>query len=159
MAKEIERKFLLKNDNWRLDAEKQKVKPSYFKQIYLTNEPWGVVRLRQIKNPEYSQAFITIKTRSNTISRDEYEYEIPYEDATEMFSKFEHENGIEKNRYCIEYKGKIFEIDEFLGANQGLVVAELELESIDQNFEAPEWLGEEVSKISKYFNSELAKKK
>ncbi len=159
MAKEIERKFLLKNEDWRIDAKKQNVEPAYIRQIYLTNEPWGVVRLRQKKKNGESKAFLAIKTRSKTISRDEYEYEIPWNDANEMFSNLEHEAGIEKNRYCIEYKGHIFEIDEFLGTNLGLIVAELELNSEDEIFEAPSWLGEEVSKISKYFNSELAKKK
>ncbi len=155
MPKEIERKFLLKDDSWREIVKERNIKGIKLKQTYLQNAEWGVVRLRLADE----KAYLTIKTRSKTISRDEFEYEIPLEHALELFRTLDeqaHLTCIEKTRYKIENQGHIWEIDEFLGANEGLIVAEIELKSIDETFAVPPWIGEEVTKISKYFNSSLA---
>ncbi len=160
MAKEIERKFLINTDEWKEIAKEQKVDGFFLKQVYIVDEAWGITRLRLINNTvDGEKALIAIKTRSSTISRDEYEYEIPVKDAKELFEILKDHDFIEKTRYPLEYKGHIWEVDEFKGSNEGLVVAEIELKSIDEKFEIPSWVGEEVSKISKYFNSQLAKKK
>ncbi len=160
MAKEIERKFLINTDEWKEVAKEQNVLGNFLKQVYIVNEPWGITRLRLINNPiDGEKAFIAIKTRSGTISRDEYEYEIPVQDAKELFKILKDHDFIEKTRYPLEYKGHIWEVDEFKGNNTGLVVAEIELKSIEEEFEKPSWVGEEVSKVSRYFNSQLAKSK
>ncbi len=152
MPKEIERKFLLKDTSWKAIVREKNILGIFLKQAYLVNAEWGVVRLRQAGE----KAFITIKTRSTTITRDEFEYEIPLEHAQELFKTLTHLTYIEKVRYKIQYKDHVWEIDEFLGHNKGLVVAELELTSEDEKFELPPWIGEEVTKISKYFNSQLS---
>ncbi len=153
MPKEIERKFLLKDDSWRNVVAERNIEGIQIKQTYLQNAEWGVVRLRQAGD----KAYLTVKTRSETITRDEFEYEIPLEHAKELFRSLGQITRIEKIRYKVEHEGHVWEIDEFQGANSGLVVAELELKSEDEEFIKPDWIGEEVSKISKYFNSQLAK--
>lgn len=85
----------------------------------------------------------------------EYEYEIPVEDANVLLNELCEKPIIEKNRYKIEFAGFIWEVDEFFGENEGLVVAEIELKSEDQQFEKPEWVGDEVSGDPRYFNSNL----
>jgi len=85
----------------------------------------------------------------------EYEYDIPENDAKEMLDDLCEKPIIEKNRYKIDFAGFIWEVDEFFGENQGLIVAEVELESEDQRFEKPEWIGDEVTGDPKYFNSNL----
>jgi len=87
----------------------------------------------------------------------EYEYEIPVEDANVLLDELCEKPIIEKNRYKIEFAGFIWEVDEFFGENKGLIVAEIELESEDQQFEKPEWVGDEVSGDPRYFNSNLIK--
>ncbi len=153
MPKEIERKFLLKNDSWRDCVKEHNIQGISIKQAYLSNHDWGVVRLRQAGD----KAYLTIKTRSTTITRDEFEYEIPLAHAQELFVTLSQKlTCIEKTRYKIEYKGHVWEIDEFQGHNKGLIVAELELNDEEETFDLPPWIGEEVTKISKYFNSHLA---
>ncbi len=155
MPKEIERKFLLKDDSWREIVKERNIQGTMLKQTYLQNAEWGVVRLRLAGE----KAYITIKTRSKTIARDEFEYEIPLEHALEIFKTLDeqtHLTCIEKVRYKIENQGHVWEIDEFTGLNQGLVIAEIELNREDETFAVPPWIGEEVTKISKYFNSSLA---
>ncbi|MCB0729061.1 MAG: CYTH domain-containing protein, partial [Ignavibacteriae bacterium] len=87
--------------------------------------------------------------------RPEYEYEIPSEDAEELIDKFA-VSSITKIRYIIEYKNKKWEVDEFLGDNEGLIIAEIELKDENEEFELPEWIGKEVTDIEKYYNSRLS---
>ncbi|MCP4114428.1 MAG: CYTH domain-containing protein [Desulfobacteraceae bacterium] len=147
MAIEIERKFLLKNDSWKASG----VKPLVLKQGYIMNSKTGVVRIR-ISD---STGFITVKGRTRNASRLEYEYEIPVKDAEEMLHNLCEKPLVEKNRYNIDHGGFQWSVDQFLGANLGLVVAEIELDSEEQAFERPPWLGKEVTGDSRYFNSNL----
>jgi len=149
MGIEIERKFLVKMELW-LALEKPKGK--HYRQGYLMNREDRVVRVRIAGD----QGFLTIKGAAEGISRLEYEYEIPRSDAEEMLDRFQPE-GTEKIRYRIpEDSGLVWEVDEFLAANKGLVVAEIELTSEDQFFSRPEWLDEEVTYDDRYSNSSLA---
>lgn len=100
-------------------------------------------------------AMLTIKSLTTNASRAEFEYKIPLDDAREML-EFCEQPLIEKNRHLVEVEGMTWEIDEFLGVNQGLVVAEIELEAEDQKFTLPEWVGEEVTDDHRYFNSSLS---
>lgn len=146
MSIEIERKFLVKNDSWKALAE-----PVYYRQAYL-NEPGGnTVRVRM----EGEKAKLTIKGKSKNISRVEIEYDIPVEDAQALFALAQ-TPSVEKYRRKIPFAGNVWEVDEFLGDNQGLVVAEIELKSEDQPFEKPDWVGVEVSHDKRYTNSNLA---
>jgi adenylate cyclase len=149
MGVEIERKFLVKKALWQaLDKPAGK----YYRQGYLMNSPERVVRVRIAGD----QGYLTIKGAAEGISRLEYEYEIPKSDAEEMLDRFQPE-GTEKIRYCIpEASGLVWEVDEFLGANKGLIVAEIELISEDQPFSHPNWLDEEVTHDQRYANSNLA---
>lgn len=149
MGREIERKFLLKNDKWRAEAGEA----VSFRQGYLSTVKERTVRVRT----RGGQGYLTIKGITRGVSRVEYEYEIPAAEADEMLSELCEKPLIEKNRYCVKREGLTFEIDEFFGDNQGLVLAEVELESEDQSFTVPDWLGEEVSADPRYFNSNLTK--
>lgn len=146
MAKEIERKFLVKGTdfkdlgNWTL-----------YRQGYLSTDENAVVRVRV----SGQKAYITVKGMNIGASRDEFEYEIPLSEANQMIEFLCKKPIIEKNRYVINYKGSIWEVDEFLGKNSGLVVAEIELESESDKFEKPEWIGEEVTGDQRYYNSNL----
>jgi CYTH domain-containing protein len=146
MGKEIERKFLIQSDSWRALAKGTK-----YRQGYLNSAKERVVRVRTIDD----KGFLTIKGITTGASRVEYEYEIPESEAKAMLDELCEKPLIEKNRYKIEYRGFIWEVDEFFGENQGLVVAEVELESEDQSYEKPDWTGEEVTGDPKYFNSNL----
>jgi len=147
MGKEIERKFLIKGDTWRSLAEGTK-----YRQGYLNSAKERVVRVRTIND----KGFLTIKGITTGATRMEFEYEIPVADADTMLDDLCERYLIEKKRYKIEHRGFIWEVDEFFGENQGLIVAEVELESEDQSYEKPEWIGEEVTGDPKYFNSNLA---
>lgn len=149
MAIEIERKFLVKNDTY-----KEGIIPKYFRQGYLCVDEERVVRVRVADE----RAFITIKGKNNGISRIEYEYEIPKDEAVEMLDKLALPGVIEKYRYCVSFASKLWEVDEFLGNNAGLVLAEIELKNADESFEIPDWLAEEVSHDARYYNSNLSKK-
>ncbi len=145
---EIERKFLLKNDNWREGAV-----GVHYKQAYLNEKGDNTVRVRI----EGEKAKLTIKGKSSNISRLEFEYDIPMEDAEALFTLAK-TPIVEKYRYKIMYAGNCWEVDEFLGLNRGLVVAEIELESETQSFEKPDWIGMEVSGDKRYTNANLARK-
>ncbi|MBP5469442.1 MAG: oxaloacetate-decarboxylating malate dehydrogenase [Candidatus Riflebacteria bacterium] len=146
---EIERKFLLKNDNWRsLSTKNIKIK-----QGYISTNPESTVRIRIAD----SKGFLTIKGKGNEIAHPEYEYEIPTKDAEEMFNLFCKKTGIEKTRYIVDFKGHKWEIDEFNGRHKGLILAEVELKSEVESVELPDWIGEEVTGNPKYYNSNLAK--
>ena len=149
MNYEIERKFLVKGDfkseaftHWRIV------------QGYLSSVPKRVVRIR-IKG---DMAYLTIKSTisGNGLTRYEWEKEISVQDAEEMLQFCEQEI-IEKTRYLVKVGAHIFEVDEFYGSNQGLRVAEVELQSEDEEFEKPSWLGKEVTHDIRYYNSMLVK--
>ncbi len=145
MALEIERKFLLKEGAWRTE------KGTIYRQGYLSSVKERSVRVRIIKGNGY----LTVKGLSRGAVRAEYEYEIPGADAEAMLHDLCEKPLIEKMRYKIEFKGLIWEADEFFGENKGLLLAEVELEREDQPFVTPEWVGEEVTGDPKYFNANL----
>ncbi|AFY38306.1 adenylate cyclase [[Leptolyngbya] sp. PCC 7376] len=146
MAQEIERKFLVVGDRWRELAE-----GVYYRQGYLQRQPERTVRVRLAGE----QGYLTIKGKSTGISRLEYEYQIPQADALEMLDILCDCPQIEKKRYCIPYEGFIWEVDEFFGENEGLILAEIELQSEAQTFLKPDWIGAEVTQFSRYFNAKL----
>jgi CYTH domain-containing protein len=148
MGTEIERKFLLTRDDWRKLAG-----GTYYRQGYLNSQKERTVRVRTIDD----KGFLTIKGISVGATRMEYEYEIPGKDANVLLYELCEQPIIEKNRYKIEFAGFIWEVDEFFGENDGLIVAEIELESEDQQFDKPDWVGDEVSGDPRYFNSNLIK--
>lgn len=147
MAQEIERKFLLASDQWRPGAEGQ-----LYRQGYLSTDKARTVRVRIIGQ----RGLLTIKGLTRGISRLEFEYEIPLADATRLLDELCHRPLIEKTRYEIAHAGLTWEIDEFHGDNAGLVVAEVELATEDQDIELPDWVGAEVSGDPRYYNSNLA---
>lgn len=148
MGKEIERKFLVRNDGYRQGAE-----VCLYRQGYLSTASERVVRVRRAGE----KGFVTIKGETKGAVRLEYEYEIPAGQADEIISTLCEKPIIEKYRYKCEYGSFIWEIDEFMGENQGLIVAEIELESEDMDFPVPEWVGEEVTYDPRYLNSNLVK--
>jgi CYTH domain-containing protein len=148
MALEIERKFLIEKDLW---YAVKKPAGTDIIQAYLVNEPGKIIRIRVTE----SDAFITIKGPTEKATRYEFEYPISREDTLKMMELFT-VNKIEKIRYKIEYHDHLWEIDEFYGANDGLVIAEIELTSPDEPFDKPSWLGEEVTEDHRYYNSYLS---
>ncbi len=148
MATEIERKFLVSSDEWRSLA-----KPTRYRQGYLSSVKERVVRVRTIDD----HGFLTIKGITEGLSRLEFEYDVPLEDAMRLLELCE-KPIIEKNRTKISLEDLVWEVDEFFGDNQGLIVAEVELEDENQAFDKPSWIGEEVSGDPRYFNSNLIKK-
>jgi len=147
MGKEIERKFLIDQQKW--DAL-NKPAGKVFRQGYLVSTPEKTVRVRTTAG----NAWLTIKGISVGASRLEYEYEIPLEEATELLDHFA-ESELAKTRYLIDHAGKTWEVDVFAGDNAGLVVAEIELNSEDESFELPDWIGLEVTEDQRYYNSNL----
>lgn len=147
---EIERKFLVKSDAFKIQAS-SKVR---IVQGFLNTHAERTVRIR-IKG---ELAFLTIKGKSNTsgTSRFEWEKEINVTDAELLLDLCE-EGILEKTRYEISTGKHIYEVDEFFGANQGLIIAEIELNNEDETFEKPDWLGKEVTGTIKYYNSQLSK--
>jgi adenylate cyclase len=145
MGLEIERKFLVRNDNWRT------VEGTPFRQGYLSSNLHRVVRVRTMGE----RAVLTVKGLSIGAVRREFEYEVPLDDANDILDNLCERPLIEKTRYKVKIAGHTWEIDEFWGENFGLVVAELELQSVDEVFEKPDWLGEEVTDDPRYFNSNL----
>ncbi len=146
MGVEIERKFLLGGDGWRKLGE-----PVLLRQGYLSSHPDRTVRVRI----EGGKGTMTIKGRSSGATRSEWEYEIPLSDANELLDGLCEKPIIEKHRRRIAFGAHVWEVDEFLGANQGLVVAEVELAFEEQQFDKPDWIGEEVTHDRRYFNSSL----
>ncbi|AUT01949.1 adenylate cyclase [Nostoc sp. CENA543] len=147
MAKEIERKFLVKGDAWRQLAE-----GSLYRQGYIASQG-TTVRVRIVKN----QGYLTIKGPTVNYSRSEFEYPIPLADAQEMLDTLCVRPLIEKTRYKINVNDLVWEVDEFAGVNKGLILAEVELTDESQQIELPDWIGEEVSGNPKYYNSYLVK--
>lgn len=144
MGKEIERKFLVKNETY-----KKLCSGKLYKQGYLNSNPDRTVRIRIVDN----KGFITIKDKGSNLSRSEFEYEIPYMEAEEILDNICEKPIIEKTRYFYNYMGHLWEIDEFHGENEGLVIAEIELSNEGESFTFPDWIGEEVTYDSRYFNS------
>lgn len=147
MAVEIERKFLVQNDDWRSHVYEQRE----IRQGYLANNDRCSVRVR-ISN---QSANINVKSMTLGVSRAEYEYSIPVEEAHELLDTLCQKPLIEKIRYLVKYADKVWEIDEFAGDNQGLIVAEVELESEGELFKLPAWIGSEVSSLERYYNMRL----
>lgn len=148
MAIEIEHKFLLANDDWRKHVSRS-VK---YRQGYLSSQPTSSIRVRTSNN----HAWLNIKTATVGTHRHEYEYEIPLADANEILNNLCKKPLIEKTRYFVTDDANLWEIDEFEGANQGLIVAEIELDETGQSFSKPLWLGSEVTSDLRYYNNNLA---
>ena len=146
MPIEIERKFLVNTIPTQQVNRSKKVIQGY---MFFDNRK--VVRVRSMDNDH----FLTIKSNSKGLSRLEFEYQIPKEDAMDMFKHLCGTNIIEKTRHYIESPNHTWEIDEFHGRNEGLIVAEIELESEDEQFDIPEWVGDEVSDDPRYYNMNL----
>lgn len=148
MALEIERKFLMKDESWRGLA-----KGVHYRQGYLNSSQGATVRVRTIGE----QGYLTIKGPSRNGARLEYEYQIPIADATEMLTKLSASPIVEKLRHAISFDGFIWEVDEFLGENAGLIFAEIELDHPEQAFSLPPWIGREVTHDPRFYNSSLAR--
>ncbi|MDD8012292.1 MAG: CYTH domain-containing protein [Acidobacteriota bacterium] len=146
MGKEIERKFLVNGEQWKAAA-----KGTVYRQGYLSSAKERVVRVRTIEK----EGFLTIKGITKGVSRSEFEYEISVEDANIMLDEICEKPLIEKKRYKIAVGALVFEVDEFFGENEGLVVAEVELADEKQKIDLPDWIGAEVSGDPRYFNSNL----
>lgn len=149
MAQEIERKFLVSGDGWRA----LETSSALLRQGYLSSNAKATVRVRS-KNDD--RAVITLKGAAQGITRSEFEYDIPIEDAREMLAMAE-PHVLEKRRHIVPFGGLTWEIDVFEGRHAGLVLAEVELESEDQVVELPDWIGEEVTHDDRYYNASLSR--
>lgn len=147
MAIEIERKFLVDEEQWRAVQPAQGVR---IMQGYLLNSIEKTIRVRTKGN----QGFITIKGKTEHISRVEYEYEIPVHEAEELLNTF-CPKKIDKIRYELVFEGFLWEVDVFTRPNKGLILAEIELSDEHQLFKLPKWVGKEVSDQAKYFNANM----
>lgn len=149
MAVEIERKFLVKSDRWRELAP-----PKLYSQGYIpTNEVGVTVRVRLVAE----QGYLTIKFPLTARSKAEYEYQIPFSDAREMLDAACSTSIVEKYRHKIPFGGLVWEVDEFIGQNTGLILAEVEIPEEDFEVELPDWDLEEVTGDRRYYNSYLAR--
>jgi adenylate cyclase len=148
MATEIERKFLVTEARYRSFGPHM-----HIRQGFLSTDKERAVRVRI----HGKKAFLTIKGISKGISRAEYEYKIPMADAKYMLDNLCVQPTIEKYRYNVNIEGFTWEIDEFIGENEGLIIAEIELKSDDQEFPRPEWIGAEVTGDARYYNANLVK--
>ncbi|HET8837400.1 MAG TPA: CYTH domain-containing protein [Flavobacteriaceae bacterium] len=147
---EIERKFLVTSSEFKSVANKR----MHIRQAYLSSNPARSVRIRI----QDEKGFITIKGKSNKsgLSRFEWEKEIPAKEAETLLDLCE-AFPIEKNRFLVKFGEHVYEVDEFYAENQGLIIAEIELASEDENFLKPEWLGREVTGDKRYYNAHLSK--
>jgi adenylate cyclase len=149
MATEIERKFLVVNDDWRNQADAGE----QYKQGYLVSSKQSSVRVRL----EGEKAKLNIKSATLDIRRAEYEYDIPVSDANEMLDNLCDKPFIQKKRYHVKHADHMWEVDVFAGENDGLIVAEIELQDENEIFSKPDWAGEEVSDDPRYYNVSLVK--
>lgn len=149
MATEIERKFLVRDDSWRGAARGSR----YYRQGYLATTARCSVRVRI----EDGAATLNVKGATPGVTRAEYEYPLPREDALQMLDALCEGGMIEKTRYFVPHGAHTWEVDVFEGENAGLVVAEIELGAEDEAFERPAWVGEEVSDDLRYYNARLAR--
>jgi len=147
MGREIERKFLVASDSWRDAANAG----TLFSQGYLSTDPDRSVRVRVAG----AAAYLTVKGRSEGAGRSEFEYEIPVADARELLALCARP-PLEKTRYRVPFGGKTWEVDVFHGVNDGLVVAEIELEDEAEDFAQPNWAGDEVTGEARYYNLRLS---
>jgi adenylate cyclase len=147
MPIEIERKFLVRSEAWRTQAERAE----RLVQGYLANTPFSSIRVRMAGE----QAWLNIKQAVSGVRRAEYDYRIPVSDAQELLTLREG-HLIEKTRYHVRCVGQLWEVDVFWGDNEGLTTGEIELQSIDQPFERPAWLGAEISDDARYYNNMLS---
>jgi CYTH domain-containing protein len=146
VGKEIERKFLVVDDAWRGQGT-----ATMFRQGYLSTVKERTVRVRAAGE----DGWLTIKGITVGVTRTEFEYPIPIDDANAMLDELCEQPIIEKVRHVVEFDGTTWEIDEFSGVNKGLIIAEVELGSDDEKFTSPDWLGEEVTDDPRYFNANL----
>lgn len=144
MATEIERKFLVADDGWRQWAGEGR----HFRQGYMVGGERASVRVRVAGE----RAWLNIKSATIDVTRHEFEYEVPVADAEQMLDVLCVKPLIEKRRYRVPFAGHTWEIDCFEGDNQGLVVAEVELEDADESVELPPWVSTEVSHLPRYYN-------
>jgi adenylate cyclase len=149
MGQEIERKFLVLEDRW--SQVRQGVVGVRYCQGYIPTLNHQTVRLRIAGD----QGYLTLKGPTVNLSRSEFEYPIPTADAAAMLEQFCQQPLIDKVRYKIPYQGLVWEVDEFAGDNHGLILAEVELEAVDQPVPLPDWVGQEVSGDRRYYNSYL----
>lgn len=150
MPVEIERKFLVEVDAWRAAARRRE----RYAQGYVAGSALCSVRVRVGGD----RAWLGLKGRLSGVTRLEYEYEIPVSEAREILDRLCAEGRVEKWRYWVPHAGHEWEVDEFLGDNAGLVVAEIELGSEDEAFARPAWLGPEVTQDPRYLNTSLARR-
>jgi CYTH domain-containing protein len=150
MSVEIERKFLVNKETWQQVSKPFGV---LIRQGYLSTDPGRTVRVR-IAGQE---GFLTIKGKTQGASRSEFEYAIPYDDAKQMLDDLSVAT-VSKVRYKLMHEGRLWEVDEFLDDNEGLIIAEIELQDENDFFEKPYWLSEEVTTEEKYFNANLSTK-
>ena len=148
MGREIERKYLVREGAWSPPAEGGR--PCV--QGYIPGPETCAVRVRLMGD----RAFLTLKAAFTAVTRAEYEYAIPPEDAREMLELLCGPQRVEKTRYVMTYKNKTWEVDEFHGANEGLVLAEIELAREDEPVATPPWVGRDVTEDYRYHNSNLA---
>ena len=148
MGVEIERKFLVDPEKWN---KLEKPVGVFFKQGYMIREKDKTIRVRLAGE----KGFITIKGATKGFSRKEYEYEIPAEDARELLKNFT-DCGTTKTRYCVHEDGNVWEVDVFAHDNEGLIVAELELDDQQDEFTKPDWINREVTEDERYYNANLA---
>jgi adenylate cyclase len=148
MATEIERKFLVSGTGWQAAAERS----VSMRQCYLARTDAAAIRVRIVDD---AKAYLTIKSAVPGSTRDEFEYEIPVEDARQLATL---RTGVllEKRRYYVPLGEAMWEVDVFEGAHEGLVIAEIELSDADAPFERPDWLGDEVTGVHRYYNAYLA---
>lgn len=148
MGNEIERKFLVKSNRWREEVASS----LSLRQGYLLRGTGTAIRVRV----QDGRAELNIKSTQDGIHRLEFEYQIPLEDGEELLDRIALPPLIEKTRHLVRRGDHVWEIDEFFGANAGLIVAEIELASADEAFDRPDWLGREVSTDPRYYNSSLS---
>ena len=146
MGIEIERKFIVRGDDY-----KAGITPVVIRQGFISTDMDSVIRVRIFG----SKGFLAVKGSGTGISRTEYEYEIPLEDAREMLDKFCAGKSIEKLRYVVSHVSHKWEVDVFMKENSGLVIAEIELLSEDETIVLPPWVGEEVTGDPRYYNANL----
>jgi CYTH domain-containing protein len=149
MGTEIERKFLVNKEKW---SQVTKEKKALYRQGYIVSDPEKSIRVRLTDK----EAFITIKGLTTGASRAEFEYSIPVTDAQQLLDGF-CDSVVSKTRNFIHYDNKLWEVDEFSGDNEGLIIAEIELDSEEEQFSRPDWVDKEVTGEKKYYNLNLAK--
>lgn len=149
MAQEIERKFLVTGEGWKALATSS----ALLRQGYLSSNSKATVRVR---SKDDQKAALTLKGLATRISRAEFEYDIPIEDARELLAMAA-PHVLEKRRHIVPFGGLIWEVDIFEGRHLGLMIAEVELEREDQSVALPDWVGAEVSLDERYFNASLAR--